>query len=110
MRIGCPPHLMTEPSDPSEKPHTFFEPADVDRPASATPTEPQLERETPTIARLDRSPPPPRHDPVTHRPDIADRASIAGKENNIGPRAANDGVQPFPRPHFQPSFRRRRHR
>src|SRR5688500_11777022 len=63
MRIGCPPHPMAEPSDPSEHPHTCFEPADADRPASATPTEAQLERETPTIARLDRSPPPPRHDP-----------------------------------------------
>ena len=40
-----------------------YEPPDEQRPASASPTERQLAYETPSIARLDRSPAPPEHDP-----------------------------------------------
>jgi MFS family permease len=40
-----------------------YEPPAEDRPASATPTEIDLERETPTIKKLDYSPAPPAHDP-----------------------------------------------
>ncbi|MEO6437377.1 MAG: MFS transporter [Tepidisphaeraceae bacterium] len=41
----------------------IYEPPDADRPASAAPTEQQLAFETPTLAALDYSPPPPEHDP-----------------------------------------------
>ena len=44
-------------------PDPIYEPPDDDRPASASPTEAQLERETPSVAALDRSPPPAAHDP-----------------------------------------------
>ncbi len=40
-----------------------YEEPDLERAASAAPMEGQLERETPAIPALDRSPPPPPHDP-----------------------------------------------
>ncbi len=49
--------------DPAASADPVYEPPDDDRPASAAPTEAQLERETPSVAALDRSPPPPAHDP-----------------------------------------------
>ena len=52
---------MDQPPPPAKPP--VYEPPDDDRPASATPTEQQLEYETPSIAALDRSPAPPEHDP-----------------------------------------------
>jgi MFS family permease len=42
---------------------TAYEDPDPERPASAEPTEAQLERESPSVAVLDYSPAPPRHDP-----------------------------------------------
>ena len=58
---------MSEQQPPQQQPHEqqepLYEPPDEQRPASAAPTEQQLEYETPSIARLDRSPAPPHHDP-----------------------------------------------
>ncbi|MEA2735085.1 MAG: hypothetical protein QOE14_1536 [Humisphaera sp.] len=48
---------------PPEQHEPVYEPPDDDRPASAAPTEQQLEYETPSFAKLDRSPAPPEHDP-----------------------------------------------
>ena len=47
----------------SPAPEPVYEPPDDDRPASASPTEQELAYETPSLAALDRSPPPPAHDP-----------------------------------------------
>jgi MFS family permease len=54
---------MSQPPGSSEYPQPLHEPPDEQRPASATPTESQLERETPTLKKLDYSPAPPLHDP-----------------------------------------------
>jgi MFS family permease len=40
-----------------------YEPPDQERPTTAAPTEPELERELPTVGTLDYSPAPPEHDP-----------------------------------------------
>jgi MFS family permease len=49
---------------PEQKPdEQAYEGPDLERAASASPTEGELERETPSISALDRSPAPPRHDP-----------------------------------------------
>src|SRR5688500_17587309 len=62
---------MTDPSNTSENPdpqnapnaRPLNEPPDADRPATAMPTEQQIEQEIPAIRQLDRSPAPPAHDP-----------------------------------------------
>ena len=58
---------MSEQQPPQQQPphpqEPVYEPPDDDRPSSASPTEQQLEYETPSIPQLDRSPPPAEHDP-----------------------------------------------
>src|SRR5688572_16718782 len=51
---------MSQPPPHEKQP--VYEPPDDERPASAAPTEQQLNYETPTVATLDRSPPPLPHD------------------------------------------------
>src|SRR4051794_24493 len=55
---------MDEPQQPDPQPDVpIYEPPDQDRPASAMPTEQQLERELPTVPMLDSSArPAPAHD------------------------------------------------
>ena len=55
------PPRPPRPSTP-EQAEPLYEPPDAERPASAAPTEQQLAHETPSVAALDRSPPPPGHD------------------------------------------------
>src|SRR5688500_14764560 len=57
------PHERHEPPAGAVAPAPVYEPPDDDRPASAAPTEAQLAHETPSVAALDRSPPPAAHDP-----------------------------------------------
>jgi MFS family permease len=52
-----------QPNDTHQSSEPGYENPDPDRPASAEPTEAELEREAPSVAVLDYSPPPPRHDP-----------------------------------------------
>jgi MFS family permease len=59
---------MSEPPQPdntdkSSDSAIAYEPPDQERSATAAPTEGELERELPTVGALDRSPPPPAHDP-----------------------------------------------
>lgn len=51
------------PRDPSDSSIIAYELPDPERAASANPTEPEIEHETPTVRPLDQSPAPPAHDP-----------------------------------------------
>ena len=56
-------HEQQPPPQQRQHVEPLHEPPDDQRPASAAPTERQLEYETPSIRPLDRSPAPPEHDP-----------------------------------------------
>src|ERR1700722_9821676 len=55
------------PPDPesnlNSSPEIAYEPPEEDRPATAAPTESELEENMPTVAALDHSPQPKEHDP-----------------------------------------------
>jgi MFS family permease len=53
---------MPDPADLNPNPAAYEEP-ELSRPASAAPTEGELEQEAPSVAALDYSPAPPAHDP-----------------------------------------------